>query len=67
VPISTNLGTKLACGMGIQLCSNNGAVPNMGNNTENFDKSSKIFSCTTGRNARGKEIQVCSNEFPWVM
>jgi len=41
-----------------------------GLNKENFDKSSEIFSCTTGRNALifgmeypwGKEIQVCSDK-----
>jgi len=65
--------------MGIQICSNKGGwrllEPNNGQHKENFDKFSKIFSCTTDRNALifgmghpwGKGIQICSNEVPGVI
>jgi len=43
-PISIKLGRKHAWRMGIKICSNKGAGPNKGQNKENFDKYSKIFS-----------------------
>jgi len=70
--ISTKLDGNMLEGWGFRFVL---LGPNKGQNKENFDKYSKIFSSTTSQNALlcgknlslGERIQVCSNEVPRVM